>query len=192
MMMLGPGMNVMMRSTCGPCGGEGKQVASACKVCSGKKFKSFEKVLHGNIQPGMRPGDSLQFPGECSDTAEYSEPGDVNIHLQDADEDIRFKRISGTDDLKAAVTICLKDALLGREEKIHTHPAHPQGLIVEIPVGVQHGDSIFLEGKGMPRKSGGYGRLQVMVSVIASEAEKKALVAGAEKLREIFTEARTP
>lgn len=187
MMMMGPGMNVLMRGPCDACGGQGKRVASVCKSCSGKKTMAQEKVLDFKIEPGMKPGDILQFLNECSDQAEYSEPGDVHIHLQEADEVGRFKRAG--DDLRASTQISLKDAMLGCKERMDTHPAHPQGLVVEIPVGVQHGDVIHLEGEGMPRKGGGRGALYLSVNVVASAAEKDALLRGRTAIQALFTTA---
>lgn len=184
MMMLGPGMNVMMRGPCDACGGGGKRVASVCKKCSGKKTNNQEKVLDFKIEPGMKPGDVLQFLNECSDMPEYSAPGDVHIHLQEADEAIRFKRAG--DDLTMTTRVSLKDALLGCKEKVDTHPAHPQGLFIEIPVGVQNGDVIRIEGEGMPRKGGGRGALIVTVGVITTPAEKAALVAQRELIEKLF------
>ena len=186
MMMMGPGMNVLMRGPCDACAGEGKRVASACKSCAGKKFKSHEKAFDFRIEPGMRPGEVLRFLNECSDQVEYVEAGDVHIHLQEADETIRFRRIGASDDLQAATTIHLKDSLLGCKERFDTHPGHPQGLVIEIPVGVQHGDVITVVGEGMPRKGGGRGNLLVTVSVAATEEEKKLLALGRAHIEKVF------
>jgi len=185
MMMMGPGMNVMMRGPCDGCAGQGKRVASVCNSCSGKKTINQEKAVDFRIEPGMKPGDILKFANECSDQPEYEEPGDVHIHLQEADEAGRFKRVG--DDLRAVTTVGLKDALLGCKERMDTHPAHPQGLIVEIPVGVQHGDVIRVEDEGMPRKGGGRGALHVIVNVVASAAEKEAVARGRTAIEGIFT-----
>ena len=183
MMMIGPGMNVMMRGPCDICTGTGKRVGSTCKTCAGKKTVTQEKVLDFKIEPGMTPGTVLTFANECSDQAEYIEPGDVHIHLQEADEVTRFKR-SGSD-LQATTQISLKNALLGCEERMDTHPAHPQGLVIEIPAGVQNGEVIRIVGEGMPRK-GGRGDLLVTVGVVVSAAEKEMIVKGREALEKIF------
>jgi DnaJ homolog subfamily A member 2 len=187
MMMMGPGMNVLMRGPCDACAGAGKRVASACKSCTGKKMKTQEKSLDFKIEPGMRPGEVLRFSNECSDQVEFVEAGDVHINLQEADEDIRFKRLNGGDDLQVSTKIGLKESLLGCKERMDTHPGHPQGLVVDIPVGVQNGDVIRIEGEGMPRKSGGRGALHVTVYVVASDAEKAGLQKGREFVEKIFT-----
>jgi DnaJ-class molecular chaperone len=188
MMMIGPGMNVLMRGPCDHCAGAGKRVASICNTCAGKKTVTQEKALDFKIEPGMYPGTILKFANECSDQAEYVEPGDVHIHLHEADEAIRFKRL-GRDDLQVSTQIGLKDSLLGCEERMQTHPAHPQGLVIEIPVGVQNGEVIRLVGEGMPRRGGGRGDLHITVAVVASAAEKALLVKGREALESVFSNA---
>jgi DnaJ family protein A protein 2 len=183
---MGP-MQAMTQRPCEGCGASGKQPSAPCRACSGKKFSSHEKILEINVVPGMRPKELIAFSQECSDNHDFTEAGDVHIVLQEADEDIRFKRIAGTDDLSVSTTIALRDALLGCTEKASGHPGHPQGLVLEIPVGVQHGDVIVIAGEGMPRKGGGRGDLRLSVSVKATDAEKSLLKARREKLLEVFT-----
>jgi DnaJ family protein A protein 2 len=187
MMMMGPGMNVLMRGPCDKCAGEGKWVASVCKSCSGKKTKTQEKALDFKIEPGMRPGEVLRFLNECSDQVEFVEPGDVHINLQEADEDIRFKRLNGGDDLQASTRIGLKEALLGCKERMDTHPGHPQGLTIDIPAGVQNGEVLRIDGEGMPRRGGGRGALHVTIHVVASDAEKAALAKHRESIERVFS-----
>ena len=183
---MGP-MQAMTRGPCNECQGQGKRVAAICKGCNGKKFSSQENVLEVNVKPGMKPKDLIVFSKECSDQAEYDEAGDVHIILQDADEENRFKRSGNTDDLVVSTTITLRDALIGCAEKMEGHPAHPQGLVVEIPVGVQHGDVIVVKGEGMPTKQGARGDLRCCVSVKATEAEKGVLQSRRAELQAMFT-----
>ena len=184
--MMGPGMMAEMNSPCNDCGGAGKRVASVCKECGGKKSKGQEKSLKAKIIPGMRPGETLLFPRECSDQAEYKEPGDVHITLQEADEAIRFSRINGTDDLQAVVQISLKAALLGSVETVPTHPGHLDGLVVTIPAGTQNKEVLLIPGEGMPQKSGGRGALHVTVLVTVTDIEKSILKDKASQLRDLF------
>lgn len=187
MVMMGPGMQGIMRGPCNDCNGEGKRVIAECGTCSGKKFKTHEKRLDCFIQAGMRPGEVLRFLNECSDQHEFHEPGDVHIHLQEADEDIQIRRVAGTDDLQAPITVCLQEALLGCKKSLEKHPGHPHGLVIEVPVGVQHGDIIQMDGEGMPGRNGGKGALRVTVSVFASDREKGLLKLHAEKIQAVFS-----
>ena len=183
--MMGPGMQGIMRGPCPECSGAGKKSAAACGVCFGLKFKTEEKVLNVKIVPGMRPGEVITFKGECSDHPGYVEAGDVQIRLQDADDEGRFFRREG-DDLGIRVTCSLKGSLLGIVEKVETHPGK-SGLEITIPAGTQNGAVIVLEGLGLPRKTGGQGALHILVSVVASETELMALKDNAELIARIFT-----
>jgi DnaJ family protein A protein 2 len=184
--MMGP-MRAVTHAPCTDCRAEGKRISLVCKGCNGKKFVTQEKVLEVSIAAGMRPKEVIVFDKECSDQHEYFEAGDVHIVLQEADEENRFKRIGGTDDLQAATAIGLRDSLLGCTERLAGHPGHPQGLSIEIPVGIQNGETLLIVGEGMPRKEGGRGDLRLLVSVRATDAEKSIVKAGREKLLEMFT-----
>lgn len=186
MMMIGPGMMAQMQRPCEECSSTGKRVSTACGPCGGKKFKAQEKSLKAKIVPGMRPGETLVFSNECSDQAEFSEPGDVHINLQEADEAIHFRRVPGTDDLQTVLQISLKGSLLGCAETIQTHPAHPDGLIVTLPPGIQNGEVLRIAGEGMPQKSGGRGALHVTVMITVTSAERAALKDKASQLADLF------
>ena len=188
--MMGPGMMGVMHGPCQACSGEGKRAAGPCTGCAGKKFRTEEKVLEVVIEPGRLPGDVIAFERECSDQHEYMEPGDVHIILQEADEDIPFKRHpAARDDLVVEVAITLEESLLGCERRLAGHPGHPDGYVVEIPVGTQNKERLEIAGEGMPRRGGGRGVLHCIVDVRASEEEKGALRAGAEALRGVFGKA---
>ncbi len=189
MVMMGPGMQGIMQGPCDACRGEGKKVKKTCSTCKGKQFITQEKNLDVVIEPGMRPGETIIFSRECSDQHDYMEAGDVHIVLHQADEDGAFKRGGGgRDDLMTERTITLKSALVGSSERLEGHPGHPQGLVVEIPAGVQNGEVLVIPGEGMPiRQGGGRGALHVRVRVTVTEAEKEVLKAKGEEIRSLFT-----
>jgi DnaJ-class molecular chaperone len=172
--MIGPGMMASSRAPCGPCSGEGKTVKKVCRGCNGLKFQKEEKVLRAIIEPGMRPGEMLAFPRECSDQHEYVEPGDVHIVLREAEEPSGLRR--NGDDLTAVLSVSFRVALLGGKEVLRGHPAHPEGLTVDVPLGSMRGDVIRIEGEGMPRKGvGSRGVLSITLSVDVSEGDKERL-----------------
>lgn len=186
--MMGPGMQGIMRGPCPDCGGNGKRSTGKCWTCNGEKTKSQEKVLHIRIEPGMRPGEVFNFAGECSDQAEYTEPGDVQIHLQEADEEIPFQRVARTShDLQTRVSITLKESLLGCKRVLEGHPGFPDGCTVEIPAGTQNGETIVLEGAGMIRRDGGKGSLRTVVSCITTPEEREVLMSQKGILSGLFT-----
>jgi DnaJ family protein A protein 2 len=172
---MGGGMQAMMRGPCPECSGQGKKPIGACGDCKGLKFKNQERILFAKIVPGMRPGDVLIFPGECSDSHGFVEAGDVQIKLQDADADGRLYRLSG-DTLAIRVGISLFQSLMGYTEAIKGHPGF-ETLDIVLEPGVQNGEVVVLEGKGLPRKDGGHGALHILVTVTATAVEKAALIA---------------
>ena len=177
---MGPGMQAMMRGPCPECSGRGKKPAGVCGGCQGAKMKSQERVLFARIAPGMRPGETLVFPGECSDSHGFMEAGDVQIRLQDADSDSRFYRLSG-DTLAIKVQLTLMQSLLGFSEDVGGHPGFDP-LRIQLEAGVQNGEVVVVEGKGMPLKNGAHGALHILVSVTATAAEKALLLSKKEEI----------
>lgn len=186
MMMIGPGMMAQMQRPCEECSTTGKRVSVVCSACAGKKFKAHEKSLSAKILPGMRPGEILVFPNECSDQPEFSESGDVHITIQEADEAIEFRRVPGTDNLHTTVRITLTSGLLGTTVTVPTHPAHPNGLAIPIPAGTQNGEVLQMLGEGLRQKSGGRGVLHVTVLVTVSPAERAILKDKATELAKLL------
>lgn len=185
-MMIGPGMAAVSRGPCDKCSGSGKCKVGKCSECNGSKFNSKEKSLNVVIEPGMNPGDILKFPNECSDNHMYEEPGDVHIVLREADESGALLRIEST--LHANQTISLSQALLGTHCIISGHPAHPSGLKVHIPVGTMKGDTIVVEGEGMPsRGTTRKGNLHVSISLEVKDSEKNALLKNSELIASLFS-----
>lgn len=190
---IGPGMISVSHGACRACEGTGKKVSKVCGACDGQKFRKEKKTLNVDIQPGMLPGEAIDFPGECSDEHGYLQAGDVRIILQDADDGRRFTRgggITGTtqEDMVVSTTISLKDSLLGCQERMEGHPGYSQGLLVEIPVGIQNKERICIEGYGFPKRhGGGKGNLYVFVDVRATDSEKEILKQSSDVLRGIFT-----
>jgi DnaJ family protein A protein 2 len=183
--MIGPGMVAMSRGPCEVCNGLGKKSVGVCSGCRGMKFVSQEKTLQITIEPGMGPGDVMKFSNECSDNHGYEEPGDVHIILREADDVSRLVRIEET--LSTVHTITLSEALLGSKMVVTGHPAHPNGLTVNIPIGTMHGDTITVSGEGMPcRGTTRRGNLQVSISLTITQSEKERLLQNQDTLRSLF------
>lgn len=184
-MVIGPGMHAVSRGPCNPCGGVGKRPVGTCSKCRGAKFSNHEKILKIDIEPGMKPGETMKFQNECSDHPDYEEAGDVHIILREADETSAFNRIG--DDLTITVSISLKDSLLGCQKMLEGHPAHPKGVIVNIPPGTIRGDTVVITGEGMPcRGTTQRGNLQLIISMEVSANEKELLRNASKSLSALF------
>jgi len=183
--MIGPGMQAMTQGPCGPCAGEGKIAKGQCAKCKGSKFVSQEKILNITIEPGMKSGDVMKFPGECSDHHDYEEAGDVHIVMRDAEEKTTMVRKG--DDLTTIVPVTLRELLLGAQKTLYGHPAHPIGLKVDIPVGVMRGDIVVIKGEGMPRAGNATrGNLLLTISIELKDTEKDVLKHHATDLKAMF------
>ena len=84
---------------------------------------------------------------------------------------------------------------------VQGHPAHPDGLKVEIPVGVQNGTTFIVTGAGMPRKGSGSGAsaiatavgdLRVQVTLHVTNGDVALLKRNKEVLEGVFKEVVTP
>lgn len=170
---IGPGMIAQTRGACDSCRGEGKTVKSACTTCSGKKFVEKEKQLEIQIRPGMKEGQQLTFSGECSDTVEHEEPGDVVLTLQRADlgvgdtDEYEWKG----DDLVFRKEITFAESILGFTETLTDHPNGASPAVTWRSGPLLHGAMLKMEGGGMPKKHGGYGHLYFQVLVTPPEVK---------------------
>ncbi len=180
MIQLAPGMSAMNRGPCGACKAEGRLRGASCDGCKGKGLLSSQKILEIEIKAGASVGDILTFEEACSDHPDFEKPGDVQIRLIEAEEELDIVRDGH--DLRYKAELNLKDSLLGCKRKIHSHPGFTEGLEVDIPAGVQNGDIVCLEGKGMIEK----GRLYIHITIKVQESEKKVLETSKPILESLF------
>lgn len=183
MMMMGP-IHMVNEGPCHDCKGLGKKPSGNCYVCGGKKTRAQEKTIEVKIEPGMKPGEVLVFPKECSDDPNYEEPGDVHFLLQDAAGDEGWTRRA--DDLETNVHITLGESLLGCTKTLQGHPGYPSGLEVPIPGGVQNGETVILQDKGMVKKVGGHGLLHCKIHISVSDKDREVLKRNEPLLKAMF------
>ena len=184
MIQMGP-MIVQNQGPCGTCRGSGKTKGDACGSCNGTKFNKQDKTLELNIKAGMRPGDEIIFAGEASQEEGYTESGDVVVELVTADEDHGWERQG--DLLRHRVGLTLGEALCGKVVRLDGHPAHADGVFIQIPQGVQNRQDIVVEGLGMPRIDGtGFGEAIIMLTVMPTKEERAVLEEKQQVLRDVF------
>jgi DnaJ-class molecular chaperone len=184
MIQMGP-MIVQNQGPCGTCRGSGKSKGDACGSCNGTKFNKQDKTLELNIKAGMRPTDEIIFAGEASQEEGYTESGDVVVELVTADEDHGWERQG--DLLRHRVGLTLGEALCGKVVRLDGHPAHADGVFIQIPPGVQNRQDIVVEGLGMPRIDGsGFGEAVIMLTVMPTKEERDVLEEKQQVLRDIF------
>lgn len=186
MMTMGPGMQMISQSPCGVCGGKGQKPGPKCFTCSGKCYQDEQKSLNVLVEPGMKVGERLIFPNECSDSQEHVEAGDVHIVLMEADEESGWKREGNT--LRYSHSVGLCESLLGSNQTLKGHPGFSSGFEFSIPVGSQHLTEVVVKGAGMPiRGTDQKGDAIITLQVRVSESEKKALEQNVNLLRSALT-----
>jgi DnaJ-class molecular chaperone len=181
---MGP-MIMHQQGPCISCSGSGKTKGDSCKPCSGSKFIKQSKTLELQVKKGMKPGDVVSFVGESSHIEDFTDAGDVLVELIGADEDHGWERHG--DILKHRIHLHLGEAICGKVVRLDGHPAHENGLYIQIPCGVQNRQEILVEGLGMPRAIGdGYGDAVLMLTVMASKEERDILENSKEMLQSLF------
>lgn len=151
-------------TTCGVCRGEGTVIRRPCGRCRGEgRYRSSEEVSV-TIPAGVDSGARLRLPGRGNAGRRGGPAGDyyVVIHVRPHE---RFKRAG--DDLLTEVPVGIAQAALGCRVSV---PGIRGDVELEIPPGVQPGDTFTIRGEGMPDLDGrGRGDLHVTVRVMVPE-----------------------
>ncbi len=177
MVQIGP-MVLQNQGPCDKCNGAGRQKGDQCWTCKGGGLSKEEKTLEIRVEPGMAPGMTIVFSGESSDSPDYTEPGDVVLELQEADEESPWQRLG--DDLQTRITLSYSESICGTTVRISSHPGFDAGVVFRIPAGVLHTEQLRYKGYGMPRRGGkGTGdAILVIQSTKPSVAERDILEKG--------------
>jgi DnaJ family protein A protein 2 len=184
MIQIGP-MIMQNHGPCPSCMGTGKTQGTKCEGCSGTKFKREEKALELTVKPGMKVGDSIRFEGESSHSEDWTEPGDVVVELTEADEDHGWSR-PAPDILEHSVTLSIGEALCGTTKILQGHPAHPNGVAVEIRADFNQ-KTVFVPGLGMPNPSrNGCGPAMIRINVLQTNADKAVMEGNKTLLADLF------
>ncbi len=183
--MIGPGMMAQSTGPCDVCSGEGKRIIRVCNTCHGKRFLEREKELVIRIESGMTDGQTIVFPGECSESAEFEQPGDVVLTLRRVDEEAGWEWRG--DDLYAKITVTFGEAILGFRREIAGHPSGAPFAVEWCGGPIIHGTTLHVKGHGMPRKGRPAERGAVFVEVNVAQPDSRTWTeAEKEQLRTMF------
>jgi DnaJ-class molecular chaperone len=184
---MGP-IQMVNRGMCPVCRGKGKQPVGKCSECGGKGANHDEKTLEIKVEPGMTSGNTIVFPGMCSDHPGFTEAGDVVVILREAEEEGQAAAWAREGNrLKTSITISLAEALLGTTKILQGHPGYPEGVPIEIPAGVQNLWTGAIPGLGMPvRGTPKFGEAMVTIMVVPTAEETSALKTQSVLLKSVF------
>jgi DnaJ-class molecular chaperone len=138
---------------CMKCTGSG----SVCSECGGTGIVSKSRNLTVKIPRGIKEGQKIRLKGEGK-IDNYGRKGDLFFTIKFKDNEYT---IDG-EDLSKTVEITPAEAVLGCKKDITTL----HGVIgIKIPAETGSGKTLRLKELGLPKKSGGYGNLNVKVLI---------------------------
>ncbi len=133
-----------MRTTCPKCNGKGKIIDNPCSQCGGNGMIQKECEVDITIPQGVESGTRLRVRGE-GEPAPNGRRGDLYCDITVNDHHIFDRR---GPDLECELPISYSKAALGGTAEVPTLGGDKK--TIDIPRGSQNGDTIRLEGEGLP------------------------------------------
>ncbi len=132
-------------------------VGSVCYNCGGAGVVSQTKSLSVKIPPEVKEGQKIRLKGEGKTTTK-GQRGDLYLVVKFKDKDYE---ISGSD-LTMTAEITPAEAVIGTKKDIATLHGN---INIKIPPKTSCGAKLRLKDLGLPKKSGGYGNLNVKINI---------------------------
>lgn len=180
---MGPMMTIV-QSPCAPCNQSGQRALDTCAGCSGRRVVEREAVLEARIEPGMEEGDRVVFPAQCSESPDYTVPGDLVLVLRAAAGESQEKWMRQGAELGHEVRLTTAESMLGWSRALEGHPSGRTLNVVWKGGVIRDGEVLRVAGWGMPRRgtAGSFGDLRLVCRVSAvdqgtwSEEQRRALM----------------
>lgn len=172
----------MIATTCRACMGRGRIPKTACTECEGRGQTEEKKTLEVRIPPGVDSGVRLRLQGEGGGGEMGGPSGDLYVFLTVQQHNLYVREGAN---LHCELAVSFHSACFGTTT---TLPKIGGGEIeVKVPAGMQPGDTVRLQGQGLPRLGGrGQGDIVVHLNINVPKrldaAQKKAV----EALRDIL------
>ncbi len=168
-------------ATCPRCGGAGRAVDQVCTQCRGEGRVHAEREVSVTIPAGIDDGQQIRVGGEGESGMRGGPPGDLYVLVRLREHEL-FRREG--DDLVHVLRITPAQAALGDELSVPTIDGG--SATVKVPAGAQHGRSVRLRGKGVPRlHASGRGDQLVYLDVVIPRSLTKEERALYQKLKAI-------
>ncbi|MCG7262081.1 molecular chaperone DnaJ [Corynebacterium aurimucosum] len=162
--------NMMTTRDCPKCYGFGEVVTDPCGHCGGDGRVRKRRDITVSIPAGIGDGMRIRMASQGEVGHGGGPAGDLYVEVHTEPHPV-FER--NADDLHLTVRVPMVDAALGSSCTVEQLDG--EELTIDIAPGTQPGESITLQGKGMPRlRTDGFGNLHAHVDVvIPTDLDKK-------------------
>jgi molecular chaperone DnaJ len=172
----------MIATTCRACAGRGRVPKTPCTACEGRGQIEEKKALEVRIPPGVDNGVRLRLQGEGGAGEFGGPPGDLYVFLTVQPHNLYVREGAN---LHCELTVSFHSACFGTTTTVTKIGGGD--IEVKVPAGMQPGDTVRLQGQGLPRLGGrGNGDIIVHLTVNVPKrmdaAQKKAI----EALKEVL------
>lgn len=168
---------------CDKCGGDGRIAEQPCHTCDGHGMVARERRVKVDIPAGIADGQRMRITGRGHAGERGGPPGDLYVVVR-VKEDERFLR--DREDLITVVDVAAPLAALGTTIQVPTLDGE---VPLEVPAGTQPGETIVMNGRGMPPVGRGRtGDLKVVVNVVIPRRLSRKQKDLLEQLSESLTE----
>jgi len=132
-----------------------------CSACGGTGIVNETKSIKVKLPKEIKEGQKIRLKGEGKSDA-YGQKGDLYlvITLKDTEYEIKGS------DLTKDIEITPPEAVLGCQKEIKTLHGN---IGIKIPPMTSTGKMLRLKNLGLPKKSGGYGNLNVRIKIVLPE-----------------------
>ena len=167
--------NVMTTRECPTCHGYGEVIKDPCTQCAGDGRVRATRDLTVNIPAGINSGMRIRMADQGEVGHGGGPAGDLYVEVQVKPHPVFVRE---NNDLHVRLTVPMYDAALGTELTVDNLAGGQ--TTIEVPGGTQPGDTIHLQGEGMPRlRAEGAGdmiaHVQVTVPTALTNDERAAL-----------------
>ena len=133
----------LVERACPTCGGSGRVIRNACKVCQGVGTVTGERTLQVAVPAGVEDGTRIRLTGEGEAGPQGTPPGDLYVVVAVRQHEI-FQRDGAN--VYCRVPLPLTRAALGGEVEVPSIDG--TRAKVKIPAGTQTGEQFRLRSKG--------------------------------------------
>jgi len=163
----------LLQTTCPNCQGQGSTIKDPCNECHGRGEVEIDRSVKVTFPEGIDTGQTLRVPGQGLAGTRGGPAGHLYVEVE-VEPHPDFVRDGF--DLLATLELSFPQAALGTT--LHVPTLEGDEIEVDIPAGIQPGERVVRERRGVPHLNrGGRGNLVFVIQVrvpkkLSSKAKK--------------------